>query len=194
MKKLPRSFYLREDVVAVATDLLGKVLVTRFNGTITSGMITETEAYNGVIDRASHAFGGKRTGRNEMMYAAGGVAYVYLCYGIHHLFNVVTHRSGIPHAVLIRAVHPLDGTSTMRERRNAERTLTTNGPGTLTHALGIRVTHNGTDLLGDTLYIEDRGFSVPNSAIIAGPRVGVDYAGSDALLPYRFRADPKKLI
>ena len=132
MKKLPRSFYLREDVLEVARDLLGKVLITRFNGSVTAGIITETEAYNGVVDRASHAFGGKRTARNEMMYARGGTAYVYLCYGIHHLFNVVTHRSNIPHAVLVRAIHPLIGQTTMANRRKTNGKLTTGGPGTCT--------------------------------------------------------------
>lgn len=193
MTKLPRTFYTGKDVVAIARDLLGKVLVTRFEGIVTSGIIQETEAYAGQTDRASHAFGGRRTRRNEVMYAEGGVAYVYLCYGIHHLFNVVTNSTGFPHAVLIRAVHPLEGPDVMRARRGGGTRLSTAGPGTLSQALGIRTAHNGTDLLGDTIYIEDRSIVVPPRNVIAGPRIGVDYAGSDALLPYRFRFDPRSL-
>ena len=193
MPKLKRSFYLRDDVVVVARELLGKVLVTRFDGKVTSGIICETEAYAGVIDRASHAFGGRRTARNEMMYRKGGTSYVYLCYGIHHLFNVVTHSAGTPHAVLIRAIHPLEGIEFMRTRRGGGARLSTGGPGTLTQALGIRTAHNGTDLLSDTIHIEERSITVPDRIVVAGPRIGVDYAGDDALLPYRFRFDPRSL-
>ncbi len=193
MAKLKRSFYVRDDVVGIARDLLGKVLVTRFEGKTTSGIISETEAYAGVIDRASHAFGGRRTARNEVMYAKGGTAYVYLCYGIHHLFNVVTHSTGTPHAVLIRAIHPMEGIELMRERRGGGARWSTGGPGTLTQALGIRTTHNGMDLLSDTLYIEDRSISVREDIVVTGPRIGVDYAGKDALLPYRFHFDPRSL-
>lgn len=193
MPVLPRSFYLREDVVEVARDLLGKVLVTRFNGLTTSGIICETEAYAGPVDRASHAYGGRRTPRNEVMYATGGTAYVYLCYGIHHLFNVVTNTREVPHAVLVRAIHPLEGTELMRARRKSVEALTTGGPGTLTEALGIRTVHNGTDLLGDTIQLEDRSIRIPGRMVVAGPRIGVGYAGADALLPYRFHFDQRKL-
>ncbi len=193
MPKLKRSFYLRDDVVGIARDLLGKVLVTRFEGKITSGIICETEAYAGAIDRASHAFGGRRTARNEVMYARGGTSYVYLCYGIHHLFNVVTHSAGTPHAVLVRAIHPLEGIELMRERRGGSARFSTGGPGTLTQALGIRTAHNGTDLLSDTIHIEERSITIPERIIVAGPRIGVDYAGDDALLPYRFHFDPRSL-
>ncbi|MFT3885865.1 MAG: DNA-3-methyladenine glycosylase [Flavobacteriales bacterium] len=188
MNKLPRSFYLRDDVVAVARELLGKKLVSTIGGERTVGIITETEAYAGQLDKASHAYGGRRTARNEMLYARGGTSYVYLCYGIHHLFNVVTHAAGIPHAVLIRAIHPVEGSDLMHRRRGGTR-LTTGGPGTLTQALGIRTTHNGTDLLGDIIYIED-GPAPDPGIVISGPRIGVDYAGEDALLPYRFHFDP----
>lgn len=191
-RTLPRSFYDRTDVVQVARELLGMVIATRFHGTLTAGTITETEAYNGAVDRASHAFGGKVTPRNHTMYGAPGHAYVYLCYGIHHLFNVVTNKPGVAHAVLIRAILPQDGLAAMLRRRNMK-TLTTHGPGTLTQALGIRTVHNGTDLLGDRIWIEDRGNAPPAASIIAGPRIGVDYAGADALLPYRFRYDPHSL-
>jgi DNA-3-methyladenine glycosylase len=192
MPKLDRSYYLRPNVIEVARDLIGKVLVTRFEGTTTSGMISETEAYAGTTDRASHAFNGRRTPRNEVMYAAGGSAYVYLCYGIHHLFNVVTNSTDIPHAVLIRAIHPLEGGELMRARRKGKAPLSTGGPGMLSQALGIRTTHNGMDLTGDDIWIEDRSIAIRDERIIVGPRVGVDYAGRDALLPYRFRYVPHK--
>jgi DNA-3-methyladenine glycosylase len=172
---------------------LGKVLVTRTSEGLTSGIITETEAYMGEGDRASHAFGGRRTKRNEMMYAQGGTAYVYLCYGIHHLFNVVVHQAGIPHAVLVRAIRPLEGHSIMVRRRPKALT-SSGGPGTLTQALGIRIQHNGTDLTGGSIWIEDRGIEATGQDIITGPRIGVEYAGDDALLPYRYRFAPSHPI
>ncbi len=189
-RRLPRSFYRRDDVVMIARELLGKALCTRFNGRLTSGWITETEAYAGVVDRASHAWAGRRTARNEVMYGAGGVAYVYLCYGIHHLFNVVTHGPGVPHAVLVRAIEPVDGVEVMRRRRSSHAGPFTTGPGTLSQALGIHTRHSGTDLLGDRIWIEDRAIAIAPEDIIAGPRVGVRYAGEHALLPYRFRIVP----
>ena len=189
---LDRSFYLQEDVVLASRALLGKVIATGAEPQRTTGIITETEAYAGVIDRASHAFGGRRTRRNGMMYARGGTAYVYLCYGIHNLFNVVTNVEDVPHAILIRAVQPLEGVEVMRARRSMNgkplpgRPLA-DGPGTLTAALGIDLSHNGLDLTTSMITIEDRGFVVPERAIIVGPRIGVEYAKADALLPYRFR-------
>ncbi len=187
--KLPRSFYLENDACAAARHLLGKVLVTDLDGAYTSAIISETEAYMGVADRASHAFAGKRTSRNEVMYAQGGSAYVYLCYGIHHLFNVVVLDADVPHAVLIRAVVPVEGFDVMQHRRPQART-STGGPGTLTQALGIRTTHNGEDLTGHRIWIEDRGIKIPARAILTGPRIGVEYAGEDAHLPYRYRIAP----
>jgi DNA-3-methyladenine glycosylase len=187
--KLPLDFYRRDDVVNIARELLGKVLVTRIGGTITAGIITETEAYGGTTDRASHAYGGRRTARNASMYAAGGTAYVYLCYGMHHLFNVVTNAAGVPDAVLVRAVHPIEGLQLIRRRRHPS-PPTTGGPGTLSQALGIRTAHDGTPLTGDRIWIEERGIAVPPAAMIAGPRIGVAYAGADALLPHRFRIAP----
>lgn len=183
MATLPRSFYARPDVVRIARELIGQVLVTRFDGVRTTGLITETEAYAGVTDRASHAFGGRRTARTEVMYAQGGTSYVYLCYGIHHLFNVVTNRAGIPHAVLIRGIRPLEGADVMARRRGVPRP-TTSGPGTAAQALGIRTIHTGMDLLSDELHIEE-GPGAPPADVRTGPRIGVDYAGEDALLPYR---------
>lgn len=186
MRTLPHSFYRRPDVTAVARDLLGKVLATHMDHTYAAGIITETEAYAGETDRASHAYGGKVTERIRVMYGPGGFAYIYLCYGIHHLFNVVTDRQGIAHAVLVRAIQPLEGHQEMLRRRGGTK-LTTGGPGTLTQALGIRTEHNGADLSGPMIRIEDRGIRVRDEDVQTGPRVGVDYAGPDALLPYRFR-------
>jgi DNA-3-methyladenine glycosylase len=187
--KLEKSFYLHPDVVEVSRRLLGKVLVTTFNGSVTAGKIVETEAYAGVDDRASHAFGSRRTDRTRIMYAAGGVCYVYLCYGIHHLFNVITSRENVPHAVLIRALEPLNGIDVMLERRGLHRVQRnlTGGPGLLTQAMGISSRHNGTDLTGNTIWIEDRNFTVDPAEIICSNRVGVDYAGKDAGQPWRFR-------
>ncbi len=188
MKKLPVTFYQRENVLQIARELLGKILVTRFHGLVTSGRIVEVEAYRGITDKASHAYGGRRTSRNDIMYAKGGVAYVYLCYGIHHLFNVVTNRSGIPHAILIRALEPVKGIDTMRQRvgkTNPDNKLTS-GPGKLSKALAIFTRHSGCSLQSKELFIADDGFTFNRKDIAASPRIGVDYAGKDALLHYRF--------
>lgn len=190
-RTLPRSFYLRADVVNVARELLGMVLTTDMDGVATSGIITETEAYAGAGDQASHAYMGRRTDRNEPMYSRGGTAYVYLCYGIHHLFNVVTNKTDIPHAVLIRAVVPLDREVTMLERRAGR--PSTDGPGKVSMALGICTAHSGTDLIEGPIRLEDRGIRVAPNDVLTGPRIGVEYAGSDALLPYRFRVAPSRL-
>ncbi len=188
MKILPVSFYQRENVFQIARELLGKVVVTKWNKVITSGRIVEVEAYNGVIDKASHAFGDKRTARNEVIYAEGGVAYVYLCYGIHHLFNVVTNAKEEPHAILIRALEPIKGIDEMLRRVGKEKldhTLT-RGPGNLSKALGIFTSHSGYSLQSKKLYIAEDRVAFSKMEIIASPRIGVDYAGKDALLPYRF--------
>lgn len=188
MKKLEREFYDRPDVVKIAKELLGRVIVTTFNGIITSGRIVETEAYAGVIDRASHAWGGRRTNRTEIMYGRPGTAYVYLCYGIHHLFNVVTNKPDIPHAILIRAVEPLTGIPDMLLRtgkKKADHTLT-KGPGNVSKALGIYTMHTGLDLLGNDIFITGEEVKVKARDIVITPRIGVDYAGEDAKLPYRF--------
>lgn len=188
MKKLPVSFYQRENILQIAKELVGKVLVTNWNGKVTSGRIVELEAYNGIIDRASHAFGGRRTNRTEIMYAHGGVAYVYLCYGIHHLFNVVTHSKDVPHAILIRAIEPIEGIAEMLVRtrkKKADYTLT-KGPGNVAKALGIATAHSGYSLRSKELFIADDGFVVAPKQLRSTARIGVDYAGDDALLPYRF--------
>lgn len=188
MEKIPVDFYRRKDVLQIARELPGKILITRFHDIETSGRIVEVEAYHGVVDKASHAFGGRRTNRNEIMYTDGGVAYVYLCYGIHHLFNVVTHSSETPHAILIRALEPVKGISEMLKRtgkKKLDNTLT-RGPGNLSKALGINISNNGYSLKGKDLFIADDGFILGKNEIVSSPRIGVDYAGKDALLPYRF--------
>lgn len=186
---LPQSFYQRDDVVAVARDLLGKVVCTEIGGLHTSAVITETEAYAGVTDKASHAWGDRRTRRTEPMYGPGGTAYVYLCYGIHHLFNVVTGERDVPHAVLVRAGEVRSGLATMLQRRGKpapDRSLLA-GPGSLARALGITTMLTGSSLLDGPIWIEDHGVRVDDARISVGPRVGIDYAEEDAGRPYRFR-------
>jgi DNA-3-methyladenine glycosylase len=185
---LPESFYARTDVVKIARELLGKVLVTNFDGEHTAGIIVETEAYAGETDKASHAYGGRRTQRTEIMYMHGGAAYVYLCYGIHHLFNVVTNAKDTPHAILIRAIEPIEGIDIMLERRGKEKLQPslTAGPGAMSMALGIHTRHTGLPLSGPDIVIEDRGIKVAPKNIVAATRVGVAYAMDDALRPYRF--------
>ena len=198
--KLERDFYLREDVVEISKNLLGKYLFTKIDGKTTAGIITETEAYAGEMDKASHAYNNRRTNRTEIMFAEGGVSYVYLCYGIHHLFNVVTNFKDHPHAVLVRAIKPVEGIKSILKRRHLQPSETlikqvlggkksiTGGPGTVSQALGIQTKHSGLDLTKNTIWIEDRGIELKPKDIISGPRVGVDYAEEDAHLPYRFIA------
>ncbi len=188
MNKMNEAFYQREDVVKISRELLGKLLVTNFNGLLTSGRIVETEAYNGITDKASHAFGGRRTRRTEVMFGAGGFAYVYLCYGIHHMFNVVTNQDGIPHAILIRGIEPVEGKDIMLERmhKTVFNKTVGKGPGNVTKALGIYTIHTGLSLMSDQIFIADDGFVIKKSQVTASPRVGVDYAGEDAQLLYRF--------
>ena len=189
--KIEKAYYLQPNVVKLAKDILGKVLVTRVNQQITSGIITETEAYNGVVDKASHAYRGRRTARTEVMFAEGGISYVYLCYGIHHLFNIVTNVKEVPHAILIRAVFPLTGKKVILKRRNSpelKKGLCI-GPGKVSMALGINSSHNEIDLCGpgsyrDKIWLEDDNIKL--NKILSGPRIGVDYAKEDAKLPYRF--------
>ena len=187
-KKLSPSFYEREDVVIISQELIGKILVTKFEGKLTAGRIVETEAYNGVVDKASHAWNGRRTNRTEIMYANGGVAYVYLCYGIHHLFNVVTNVKDTSNAVLIRAVEPIEGIDLMLERTGKLKAGydLTRGPGNVSKALGIYTKHTGYNLNSDEIFIAEDGLKYDPPNIIATPRIGVDYAAEDAFLPYRF--------
>ncbi len=196
MKILPRSFYQRENVVLIAKELLGKMLLSQFKNILTGGIILETEAYAGVTDRASHAFGNRRTRRTEVMYYQGGTAYIYLCYGVHSLFNVVTNKKDIPDAVLIRAIKPVVGIEPML-KRSMKQSMDKDfgvGPGKVSKILGIHFSNSGMDLTKKPLklseegiWLEDTGSDIPPETIIIGPRIGVDYAGVDALRPYRFR-------
>lgn len=196
MSKLPYSFYQNPDVNALAVQLLGKQLFTFIDGQLTGGTIVETEAYKGVEDKASHAYGGRFTPRTQTMYQPGGVSYVYLCYGIHHLFNVVTAPEGIPHAVLIRGLEPVEGLDMMLERRNMTmlKPNLTAGPGALAKAMGIDRTLNAKDLLGDEIWIADNGIYYTEDQLVASPRVGVDYAGDHALLPWRYYVKGNKYV
>jgi DNA-3-methyladenine glycosylase len=186
--KLAKAWYLNNDVVALSKNLLGKYLFTCIDNLITGGYIVETEAYNGVIDKASHAFGNRLSSRTKTMYMQGGVAYVYLCYGIHEMFNIVTSVEGQPHAILVRAIQPTDGLDIMMARRNMSiiKPNITAGPGSVAKALGISRSINAFSLQSDTIWIEDRGLTFPDKIIAAVPRIGVSYAAEDALLPYRF--------
>lgn len=189
MKKLSKQFYGSKDVVKMARALLGKLLITEFDGKRCVARIVETEAYIGLTDRASHSFGGKRTARNEHMYAAGGTAYVYICYGMHHLFNVVTNKKDIPDAVLIRALEPVEGIPFMLQRtgkKKPDHTLT-RGPGNAAKAMGISKIHSGMDLQGMEIYIAGDGVKLKNDQVGASGRIGVEGAGAFAAsLPYRF--------
>ncbi len=187
--KLNREFYSRQDVVKVAKDLLGKKLCSAVDGKLTSGLITEVEAYSGRNDKACHANNGKRTNRTEVMYNQGGTAYVYLIYGIYHLFNVVTNRSDLADAVLIRAIEPINGVPVMVARRKMKEVdkRLTSGPGVLGQALGFDArVHSGIDLLGDLIWLEDIGSRIGESQIVETTRIGVEYAEEDALKPWRF--------
>ncbi|MCD9615692.1 DNA-3-methyladenine glycosylase [Chryseobacterium gleum] len=194
--KLPRSYYSNPDVLFLAKDLLGKVLFTEIDGETTAGIIVETEAYFGVKDKASHAYGGRRTDRTETLYSHGGVSYVYLCYGIHHLFNVVTSVEDEPHAVLVRAVEPLIGKEIMELRRNmpATKPSISAGPGSAAKALGIDRSFNRKKLTENEIWIEDHGIAYRPDEIIAGPRIGVAYAEEDAFLPLRFFVKGNKYV
>lgn len=192
--KLPLSFYERDDVVQIAQDLLGKVLCSNIDGIVTKGIVVETEAYNGRNDKACHAHFAGKTNRTKIMYDRGGLAYVYLCYGIHHLFNIVTNIEGFADAVLVRGIEPIEGIEHILKRRNKKKLERTvgGGPGIASQALGIKTHHYGTDLLGDLIWIEDHNNVLQNAQIITSPRVGVDYADEDALLPWRFRIKDNK--
>jgi DNA-3-methyladenine glycosylase len=185
--KLARDFYTRPDVVAVARRLLGRLLVVPARGgRRVSGIIVETEAYRGPADRASHAYGGRRTLRTETMYAVGGTAYVYFVYGMYHQFNVVTNVADVPHAVLVRALEPVEGLELMRRRRGRGADVTlTSGPGKLCIALGIDRRLDRADLLGERIWLEE-GRPVRAADIAAGPRVGIDYAEAWVDRPWRF--------
>lgn len=193
MKKLPREFYLRSDTLQIAQDLIGKLLVVPSDsGERISGMIVETEAYLGEIDKAAHSYNNRRTARNEITYSVGGHAYVFFIYGMYFQFNVVCGAKDSPHVVLIRALEPVEGVEIMRERRlekNPSAAMPdknlTSGPGKLCIALNINRRLNGEDLLGDNIWLEDyKNFPAQNIKI--GKRIGIDYAEEFAEKPWRF--------
>jgi DNA-3-methyladenine glycosylase len=185
---IPAKFYQSNDVVTLAKELLGKFICTNFNGELTTGIISETEAYAGIVDKASHAYRGRRTDRNEVMYHEGGISYVYLCYGIHHLFNIVTGEKDIPHAVLIRGVFPTSGWEHITNRTGKKKNNkdATNGPGKFTKAFGITRAHNGVSLSGDKIWVEERKIDMNLYNLYESKRIGIDYAEEDAELLYRF--------
>lgn len=185
--KLKKEFYENNDVILLANKLLGKEIYTNINGLITSGIISETEAYNGITDKASHAYNGRRTKRNEAMYQSGGICYVYLCYGIHNLLNVVSGLKDDPKAVLIRSIIPQIGIEHMlirRQKKNFSR-YDNQGPGKISKSLGIDLSFNFTSLLSNKVWIEDSN-KINIKQIKTTPRIGIEYAEEDALLPYRF--------
>ena len=192
MNRIELGTFLRDDVVNIARELIGCSIHTCIDGHKVAALITETEAYNGIYDKAAHSYAGRRTERTETMFEKGGIAYVYLCYGIHHLFNVVVGPPDVPKAILLRAIWPLEGTEVMQTRRGKEliEHKIGAGPGTSTEALGIKTAHNRVDLQGNTIWLEERIVHPQENDIIVGPRIGVEYADEDAKLPYRFRLLP----
>lgn len=195
MKKIPLSFYQENDVLTLSKSLIGKYLLTKLwpENEITGGMIIETEAYCGENDKASHAYKNRRTKRTETLFSIGGTAYIYLCYGLHNLFNIVTNKEDVPHAVLIRAIKPEIGIEVMLKRRNKEKVIPglTKGPGSLCKALGMSREHDGCLLDSDHIWLEDRGIHIPDKDIKQTPRIGIDYAEEDAAKPWRFVLDPR---
>jgi DNA-3-methyladenine glycosylase len=196
MKKLPLSFYARKDVVMIARELIGKIIVTNFDNQLTSARIVETEAYVGFTDKASHSFGNRRTARNEHMYSGPGTAYVYICYGLHQMVNIVTNDKNVPDAVLIRAVEPISGIEIMLQRtgkKTADKTIT-RGPGNVGKALGIFKHHSGNHFRGEEIYLADDFTKIPTGNIGVSARIGVEGAGADALRPYRFYVKGNKYV
>lgn len=187
--RLNEAFYLREDVVQISKELLGKHLVTCFDGQLTVGRIVETEAYRDSDDKACHAYGQRLTPRTQIMFGPGGHAYVYLCYGIHHLFNVVTAPAGQAHAVLVRAIEPIHGIETMLQRRKMSQLKTTlgAGPGSLSQALGLRTHHTGLAFTDESspVWIEEPQ-ETPSFQVKTGTRVGIAFAEECAFWPWRF--------
>lgn len=183
--KLTQNFYCRHDVNLIARELLGKIIYTNIGGELTAGKIIETEAYS-YSEKACHAYSHRHTTRTSIMFGAGGHAYVYLCYGIHELFNIVTNHQDTPEAVLIRAVEPVEGWEHMRKRRGTSDLMLTSGPGKLTQALGIDRNLNGINLWGDKIWLEDNGNQLKAEDVVQTTRIGVDYAKEDALLPWRY--------
>lgn len=195
MKKLSRDFYTRTDTLKIARELLGKTLVVpNENGKRVSGMIVETEAYLGEIDKAAHSYGGRRTARNEITYDIGGKVYMFFIYGMYWQLNFVTNSVNSPHAVLIRGIEPLEGIEIMRERRGAMKDQNlTSGPGKLCIAFGLDRNYNGQDLLEEKIWVEE-GSSIAKTQIASGKRVGIDYAQEFAEKPWRFWIKDNKYV
>lgn len=193
--KLTVEFYQRKNVVKIAQDLLGKGLFTTIDGVTTGGLIVETEAYSWK-EKGCHAYNARKTPRNAIMFEAGGHSYVYLCYGMHYLFNIVTNKEDVAEAVLIRALEPISGIAEMQLRRGVLRNdlHLTSGPGKLTKALGIDRSFNGKSLLNNEVWVEDIGVRIRKSQIRASERIGIDYAGEDAKLPWRFTIEKNKWV
>lgn len=192
MEKLTRAFYDR-DTLEVARDLLGCHLIHRVAGEELVVRITETEAYIGAVDKACHAYGGRRTARTETLYARPGTAYVYLIYGMYHCLNFVTEGEGTAAAVLLRGVEAVEGADRMARNRFGrdlsqltayQRKNFLNGPGKVCKAMAITRTHNGLDLTGETLFL--CGGGLPAGEIHAGKRIGIDYAEEAVDFPWRF--------
>lgn len=196
MKKLSTRFYKRQNVPDIARELLGKIVVTNIGGVVTSGRIAETEAYVAHVDKASHSYNGKRTARNEHMYSHAGTVYIYICYGMHTMLNVVTNDKDVPDAVLIRALEPIEGIDEMLKRTNKktfDNTLT-KGPGNLAKAMGLTKSHSGLQFGDEAIDIYDDGFKLKEEEIGTSKRIGIDSAGEDAFLPYRFYIRGNKFV
>ena len=194
--RIPKEYFLNDDVLFIAENLIGKYFFTMIGGQLAGGIITETEAYKGINDKASHAYGGRVTKRNATMYAEGGILYVYLCYGMHHLTNIVTNVAGTPDAVLLRGLLPTHGEELMLKRSGRQRITPEigDGPGRFSKLLGLTTANDTLSVTSNMVWLEDRGVIVPENAIAKLPRVGVDYAGEDAKLLYRFRLKDMKYV
>ena len=186
--KLTQDFYLNDDVVSLAKTLIGHQINTNINGILTKALITETEAYAGISDKASHAYGGRRTKRTEVMYRTGGTVYVYLCYGMHYMFNIVTNKKDIPDAILIRAIYPLQGMDVMLKRVQKNKWLpnTGIGPGKVSKLLGINKEYDGISLRSNAVWLSSKEIELDKKDIKSSTRIGIAYAQEDALLPWRF--------
>ncbi|MEP7195012.1 MAG: DNA-3-methyladenine glycosylase [Saprospiraceae bacterium] len=195
---LNEDYFLNEDVCFLAKNLLGKMLITKIDNFYTSGIIVETEAYRGPDDKASHSYLNKITPRNTTMYNHGGCSYVYICYGVHYLFNVVTAPADKAHAVLVRAIEPIEGIEIMMKRRSHAtfQNTITKGPGSLSMAFGINKLHNNILLhkVNSTIQIHDIQKNYLESEIDQSTRIGVESAGESALWPWRFFIKDSKFV
>jgi DNA-3-methyladenine glycosylase len=196
MKKVPITFYERENVILIAKELIGKIVATKINGELTSGRIVETEAYVAITDKASHSFAGRRTAKNDHMYEVAGTTYVYICYGMHQMLNIVTNKKDIPDAILIRAIEPLQGIEFMLKRTGKEtlNNTLTKGPGNVGKALGISKQHSGILLNREITIYTDKHSLINDSDIGISKRIGVESSGADGFLPYRFYIKGNKYV